>query len=407
MFPGGLAIGEQEKQAVMKVLESRCLFRYYGPQEFTSFVSLFETDLANHINAKYVLGVSSGTGALVTVFSALGVGPGDEVIIPAYTFIASATAVLAAKAIPVIAEIDESLTLDLGDVERKITAQTKAILAVHMRGVPCDMEGLRRLAEGHGIEIIEDVAQAMGGRYRHQHLGTLGRINAFSLQFHKVITCGEGGVVVTDNPELAYRARMYHDSAGFWRFGSDSAEFAVRSIIPGVNYRMSEIQGALASVQLSKLEDLLGKMRRNKRLIKDGIQDLHVLRFRPLHDAAGETAICLVFYLPEAPLARRFASALRAENVSATTIYEPGRSNWHVYADWRHILEKQTVTSEGCPYSCPYYHGEVNYSPDMCPRTLALLSRAVHLDISPDLTTVEVEETIEAIRKVVKGLGLE
>jgi dTDP-4-amino-4,6-dideoxygalactose transaminase len=378
MFPGGMEIGPEEKAAVMEVLDERTLFRYYGPTDFASRVSRLEEAFAAHFGVRHALAVNSGTAALITASVALGVGPGDEVIVPAYTFIASAAAVLAARAVPVIAEVDESLTLDPLALEEKISPYTKAIMPVHMRGAPCAMDQIMEIAHKHDLKVIEDVAQAIGGTYAGKQLGTIGHVGAFSLQLHKIITTGEGGMVVTDEQSLFHRARMYHDSAGFWRM-----EHPGELPIPGVNYRMSEIAGALGLVQLSRLESLLARMRRLKAQLKTGLDGFH---FRRINDEAGDTAVCLVFYLPEADLTKQITAALKAENVGASVIYDPDVSNWHVYINWKHILAQKTITDEGCPYRCPLYQGEVEYTPDMCPQTLDLLSRAVHLDISPLLT---------------------
>lgn len=398
MFPGGMEIGQEEKAAVMEVLEERTLFRYYGPIDFVSRVSRLEKEFAAHFGAHYALAVSSGTAALITALVALGIGPGDEVIVPAYTFIASVAAVLAARAVPVIAEVDESLTLNPLALEEKITPYTKAIMPVHMRGAPCDMDQIMDIAHRHDLKVIEDVAQAIGGTYAGKRLGTIGHVGAFSLQLHKIITTGEGGMVVTDDQFLFHRARMYHDSAGFWRM-----EHPGELPIPGVNYRMGEIAGALGLVQLGRLENLLARMRKLKARLKAGLDGFH---FRRINDKAGDTAVCLVFYLPEADLAKKVAAALKAENVGASVLYDPDVSNWHVYINWKHILAQKTLTDEGCPYRCPLYQGKVEYSPDMCPQTLDLLSRAVHLDVNPLLTEDDIDQSIEAINKVGKYYDL-
>ena len=202
MFPGGTEIGDEEKKQVMEVLDRKYLFRYYGPEEYPSKVRELETTFAQKVGARYALGVNSCTSALITALVACGVGPGDEVILPGYTFFATCAAVVAAKAIPVIAEVDETLTLDPDDVEKKITASTKAIMPVHMRGVPCNMDRLMAIAHKHNLAVIEDVAQAAGGTYRGKHLGTFGDCGCFSFQYHKIITAGEGGMVVTNNERL-------------------------------------------------------------------------------------------------------------------------------------------------------------------------------------------------------------
>ncbi len=208
-FPGALDMGDEEAQAVMEVLQSRNLFRYAGPSDVAPHkVKDFEKAFAAHLGARYVLGVTSGTAALMTALAAAGIGPGDEVIIPAYTWIATATAVVWNMGIPIIAEVDETLTLDPDDVARRITPRTRAIIPVHMRGAPCNMDAFTALARKHNLRLIEDVAQANGGSYHGQRLGTFGDLGAFSLQFYKMSTTGERGAdVPRRRGHLASRSR--------------------------------------------------------------------------------------------------------------------------------------------------------------------------------------------------------
>ena len=400
MFPGGMMVGEEEKQAVLEVLDSKNLFRYYGPTPpGPTKTDQFEQEFSRHMGARYSLAVSSGTAALHTALVAAGIGPGDEVIVPAYTFIASAAAVLMAKAIPVIAEVDESLTLDPADLEIKVSPHTRAVMPVHMRGAPCRMDEILDIARRHHLKVIEDVAQADGGSYKGRRLGTLGDVGAFSLQFHKIITTGEGGMIVTDDQVSYERGCMFHDTGGAWR----STEFSVEPFL-GTNYRMSELTAALGLVQLGRLEGLLAAMRERKRRIKEGIADLSEIRFRDIPDPDGDTGVCLIFYVADEGTAGEVAAALQAENISARSIYDASIPDWHIYSHWAPILQKTTPTPEGCPYTCGHYKGSIEYSPDMCPRTLAILKRAVLLNVSPLLTDEDVDQTITGIRKVVQVL---
>src|SRR3954470_7213659 len=199
MYPGGMRIGREGEEAVLEVLRSKRLFRYYGPQSSRSWVTDLEDAFATVMGVQHAAAVSSGSAALMCALAGLGVGPGDEVIVPGYTWIASATAVIAMGAVPIIAEVDESLTLDPADVRRKITPATKAIIPVHMRGAPSQMDELMAIAREHNLGVMEDVAQADGGSYHGRRLGSIGDVGAFSLQFNKILTCGEGGVLVTDD----------------------------------------------------------------------------------------------------------------------------------------------------------------------------------------------------------------
>lgn len=401
MYPGGMRIGQEEEDAVVEVIRSKRLFRYYGPQPGPSKVADLEKAFAAHMGAAYCVAVTSGTGALICSLTGIGVGPGDEVIVPAYTWIASASAVFAVGGVPIPAEVDESLTLAPADVERKITAHTKAIMPVHMRGAPCRMDALMDVARRHHLKVVEDAAQADGASFHGRRLGSIGDVGAFSLQFNKIITSGEGGMVITNSRDVFKRAVMFHDVIGGARNNIPEEE-----ILPGVNFRMTELQAAVALVQLGRLDGLLDQMRQRKAMLKNamaGVAQRKGVAFRRENDPNGDAAVCLVFFLPEAERAHKVAEALTAEGAGAGVMYTPGRSDYHIYPYWSPIMNKRTWTPASGPWR--WHDGEVNYSPDMCPRTLELLSRAVHMDVSPDLSNDQVEEVAEALNKVLDALG--
>ncbi len=332
--------------------------------------------------------------------AALNVGPGDEVIVPAYTWIATANAVVMMGAVPIIAEVDESLNLDPADVERKITAFTKAIVPVHMRGAPAAMDEILDVAHRHNLPVLEDAAQAVGASYRGRRVGSIGDIGAFSLQFNKIITSGEGGIVTTSNRSLLERVLMYNDVVGGMRNGVPADQ-----ILPGMTLRMTELQAAIALVQLGRLEQLLADMRRNKQLIKAAITPSaheHGVTFRTLTDAEGEAAITLIFFAPTGEQADFAAQALSAEGVGAAVIYHPEKVDYHVYAHWAPIMHQRTWSQQGGPWR--WHATGVHYEVDMCPHSLQLLRRAVQIDISPELTGQQVEEIAEALHKVFQAL---
>ena len=405
MYPGGLEIGEAEKKEVLEALNRKYLFRYYGPKEYPSKVAELEKRFATGFDSRCALAVNSCTSALISALVAVGVGPGDEVIVPGYTFFASCAAVIAAKALPVICEVDESLTLEPDDFEKKINKNTKAVIAVHMRGVPCNMERITDICKKRRIKLIEDVAQACGGSYKGKKLGTFGDVGCFSFQYHKIITAGEGGMCLTDNQRLYDRLMAYHDTAACWRpdrFGMPRYE---GEVFCGVNFRMSELVGAVMLAQLDRLEGLLSRMRTNKKRIKDQVRGLKGVSFRRLNDEKGDTGTCLIFFLETKDRVRPFVEALKAEGVEAGGIFDKAIPDWHIYAHWKHIIDKVTPTKEGCPYACPYYKKKpIDYSEDMCPKTLEYLSRSVHLDIPPQLTGQDCDMIAKGIRKVAEAL---
>jgi dTDP-4-amino-4,6-dideoxygalactose transaminase len=415
MYPGGLEIGEEERKEVLEVLDRKYLFRYYGPQEYPSKVRELEVTFADMVGSQHALAVNSCTSALITALIAVGVGPGDEVIVPGYTFFASCAAIVGAKAIPVVAEVDETLTLDPDDLERKITPYTKAVIPVHMRGVPCDMGRIMKIARKHDLKVVEDVAQACGGTYKGKYLGTFGDCGCFSFQYHKIITSGEGGIITTDDPLLYDRCMGYHDAAACWRperFGEERYE---GELFCGVNFRMSELTGAVMLAQLRKLDGLLALLKKNQHMILDGLKGVQGITPRPVNDPAGDIGICIIFYLDNPTLVPAFTAALQAEGVAATgrsriaasdTTRQQNMPDWHVYDSWDHVINRGTPTPEGCPYTCAYYKGDApsRYSKNMAPRTLEYLNRSVHLDVPAQMTEEDCHMIVKGVKKVADAL---
>jgi 8-amino-3,8-dideoxy-alpha-D-manno-octulosonate transaminase len=400
MYPGGMRMGADEEKAVLRVLRSKRLFRYYGPNSGNSTVGEFEKAFAAHMGTAHAVAVSSGSASLVCGLSALGVGPGDEVIVPAYAWIALPAAIMAVGAVPIMAEIDHSLTLDAADAARKVTHRTKAIVPVHMRGAPCRMDAIMELAKHHGLKVLEDAAQAVGGSFHGQRLGSIGDGGAFSFQFNKIITCGEGGIVTASDEETYNRVAMYHDVGAGLRNNVPEEK-----VLIGLNLRMSEIHGALMMTQLRRLQGLVMDMRRRKATLKGAIEDMATRKsvsFRAINDEDGDTGVALIFYAPTQEHASRIAQALKAEGAHPYVIYDPDRVDYHIYRYWTPILEKRRWAENGGPWR--WHDGPLDYSRDMCPRSLELLGRAVHLDVSPDMSDANVEELAIAVNKVLNEL---
>ena len=276
-----------------------------------------------------------------------------------------------------------SLTLDPEDVVRKLTTRTKAILPVHMRGAPANMEALCTIAGEHGLVVVEDVCQAAGATYRGRRLGTFGDAGAFSLQFNKIITTGEGGVMITDRDDLYDLAIDVHDCAGSVRRGAGLPRF------PGWNFRASELQGAVARVQLTRLDGLLERMRANQTWLAEHVGELPGLTLRRANDEGGDAGICLIAFAATPALAGEAVDALRAEGVDATVIYSPAAIDLHVYPFWKPVLD--AIAGAGLPV------------PD-CPRTLELLGRAIHIDVSPLNEASDLEEIALAFTKVARAV---
>jgi 8-amino-3,8-dideoxy-alpha-D-manno-octulosonate transaminase len=395
---GVTEIGKKEEEAVLKVLRERRVFRYMGGE--MSETQRLEKAFAEFTGCKYGLAVNSGTSSLICALVGAGVGPGDEVIVPGYTYIATAAAVLAAGAVPVIAEIDNSLTLDPQDFEHKITRYTKAVIPVHMRGTPCRMDRVLAIAKRRKLSVIEDAAQADGGKYKGKRLGGLGDAGCFSFQMSKTITAGEGGMLVTSDRLLYERCLMAHDSAfGFWK----PNESTIRPI-PGEGFRISEVSGAIALVQFGRLPSIVERLHRAKYRIVKQVQDLPGIELQDVPDPEGDASVCLMFFLPNAERAKRFADALKAEGIACGTMYNKEIPDRHIYPNWTYVLEKRGRTPNWSPWHPSVYKGSVEYSRDMCPRTLDYLGRTVHVGLSQKLTARDCDDIARGIKKVAKAL---
>jgi 8-amino-3,8-dideoxy-alpha-D-manno-octulosonate transaminase len=381
MFPGGMELGDEEAEAAARVIRSHNVFRYYGVGGGPHEAEEFEREFAAQLGAKHALCLNAGSSALICGLIGAGVRPGDEVIVPAYTWNATANAVVAARAVPILAEVDDSLTLDPADVRRKITPTTKALLPVHMRGAPAEMDELAAIASEHGLVVIEDVCQAAGASYRGQRLGTFGDAGAFSLQFNKIITTGEGGVMITDRDDVYDLAIDVHDCAGSVRRGVGLPRFA------GWNFRASEIQAAVGRVQLTRLDGLLEKMRANQAYLAERVGALPGLTLRRANDEGGDAGVCLIAFTEAAELAAEAVAALRLEGVEAMRIYDPEVPDLHVYPYWRPIFEALAEAGRPAPE---------------CPRTLALLERSIHIDVSPLCEEHDLDEIAFAFEKVAR-----
>jgi len=399
-WPGGLLIGDAEKAQVLEVLESQSLYRHYGPRPRRKTAEL-EQGFARVIGARHALAVTSGTGALIVGLAALGVGPGDEVVVPAYTWVATVNAVVTLGAVPVFVDIDESLTMDPTVLEAAITPATVAIVPVHMRGAGADLAAILAVAERHGLAVLEDAAQAVGGHYRGRRLGTFGKIGCFSLQYHKTITTGEGGMVVSDDTALYERAVRYHDQGSVRVEELDELIPEGSPLLIGVNYRMSELTAAVGVAQLGKMDWIIGQMRAHKARAVRGIRGTAGLTIRPLPDPEGDTGATLIFSVPTPEAATRFAQALTAENVRASV---PWTSGQHVYYHFDQLIERRFLSRRHCAWECPHYQGKATLRKGQFPRTDEILRRAVHIDLHPLLAESDVDDIVTAVDKVATAI---
>jgi dTDP-4-amino-4,6-dideoxygalactose transaminase len=365
-------IGKEEIAAVTKVIESGQFMRYRGGEG--GFTEAFEQELCRKFKIKHALTVNSGTSALICSLAAMGVGPGDEVIVPAYTWVASALAVCAVGAVPVLADIDETLTIDLEDIERKITPYTKAVIPVHMLNMPCDMDRIMALAAGHGLLVLEDACQAIGITYKGKMLGTIGDMGALSFNMYKNITCGEGGAILTDNDKFYERALMYHDAGCYTR---EHAKDMHEPFFPGVNYRASEIQGAILGEQFKRLSGVIAKLRERRKVMAEVFAGCDKFKIVKNNDESSAAAIPVIYDKP----------------VESGSLFESGGR--HVYTNWEPLMNQNAFHKDMNPFK--WAKRKIIYTDDMCQKTLDLLKRTRNITIPYNMSLDEVRIYAEDI----------
>lgn len=378
-------VGEKEAEAVASVIRNRKLFRYQiGDQ-----CSQFETRYADYLGAEHVGLTVSGSFALSAAMTALGLGPGDEVLIPSHTYMATATSVLTTGAIPVIVDIDESVTISPEAIEDAIGPRTKAVVVVHMWGAACDMDAIMEITAKHNLWVIEDACQGVGGGYEGRKMGTIGHIGAFSFNYYKNMTCGEGGAFVTSDPRLAERANCAIDPCHFyWNGKADSLDpFSSNGA------RASELQGAMLNVQLDRIDGIIDKMRVEKRKILSATARLANLGLQqsPMNSPDHDCAAHVMYLMPTAEQANRF--------VETYPMVIAGRTGRHTYSEWDHVLRGAGAAH---PAMNPYNHPDNaecrrDYSKDMCAHSLDILYRTIMVPTDPEHSEAETDAIIHNI----------
>ncbi|MBZ5625233.1 MAG: DegT/DnrJ/EryC1/StrS family aminotransferase [Acidobacteriia bacterium] len=384
---GPLYYDDKEQTQLSDVLRSRKPFRFANSLE-QSKVAIFENEYAARMQTKYALAVTSGTAALHTAMAALEVGPGDEVIIPAWTWYSCYATVIQVGALPVFAEIDESFNIDPADIEHRITPQTKVIMAVHLQGNPAGMDPILAIAHKHGLKVLEDCSQSVGASYKGRPLGSMGDIAIYSLQQSKTITAGEGGALVTNDPYLFERAVRFHDVTVRRDFP------AKLHYMPGLNYRMNEFTGGVLLAQLRKLDTIIADVRRNARHVYSGIRDVPALHLRHLPDPEGELGTGIFLGFRSSAERQRYAAAMKAEGVPVA-----GPAGSVVLPVVPEIEQKVTVTLRW-PSFASERGQSIRYGRECCPRTLDILSRFAGVMMGPKYTERDTEDAVTAIRKV-------
>ena len=375
-------LSEEEQQEVLKVMKSQMLTLLHG-----EYVSKFEEEFARYIGVKHAIAVNTGTAALHMAIAALNIGPGDEVIVPPFTFIASASSILHNNAIPIFADIDDkSYTLDPNSVRNKITEKTKAIIPVHLAGICADMSELMDVASESGISVIEDAAQSIGTQCYNKKVGSIGHLGCFSFYPSKNITTGEGGMVTTNDDELAEQCRLLRHHG--------EPEWYVYERL-GYNYRMTEIQAAIGRVQLRKIDSFISMRNKNARYLSEATSNLKGIKppFIPGYcDPAFNYWIGRldpdVLGITKTQFLDRFP---RSKVLYPKPLYKTK------------LFQEKIAYSKGCPWSCPFYNKEINYKDVYLPIVEKVTQEIFALDIHPKISKESLDENIENMKKITEN----
>jgi len=393
---GWSVIGEEEIAAVTKVLQNPGnLFRYMEGSQ----CDVLEKAIKEKTGAEYALFVASGTAALACCLSAFEVGPGDEVIVPGYTYIATAAAVIDVGAVPVICEIDDSLGMCPIDLEKKITSHTKAVIPVHMQGIPVRLDAIRAICKKHNLLMFEDCCQAIGTKYKGKWVGMEADAAAWSTNFFKTITCGEGGVFLTNNAD-AFQRGVYQSDSGMTMWKTTLP--LTREIKPysrsGV--RGNEIAAAVLTAQLEKLDGMLTHTRALKKRLISKLNKPINYKLQHVDDPEGDSGFSFTMIATDRHVAEKLNKMMVETGLSIGSVYNEGFPDRHVYAHWDPIIKKLSATPAGYPWADPAYKGNVQYSADMCPNTLDILQRCLRITLNIKMTEANIDEFAEAINAV-------
>jgi dTDP-4-amino-4,6-dideoxygalactose transaminase len=406
-FPGLHYLDDREIEAVVRVLQRRSLFRYYG-MDSPGEVSAFESEFASFVGTSHALAVSSGTAALQVALSALGVGPGQEIIVPAYMWASVASSVVNLGAIPVLADIDDSFCLDVEDVKRRVSSRTTGIIAVHMSGGQADIHSLVPSARERGLFLLEDCAQCAGGSIGGKKVGTFGDMGVFSFQINKNMTSGEGGCIVTNDERLYKRAFACHDTGYVRDEKGREITSALDFCLWGRGCRLDELRGAILRVQLSKLPQIVAHMRNSKFRIREALAGFPLIKLRRLVDPLGDTGNFLICTFPNAATAREISEGLRAEGI---VTWPQGVTNilmndWglHIYYNITSLVHRTSNDRGGFPWNlAENQDSTARYVRGTCPRADQLFDCSLLLAIPSCLSIADESDIIGAFEKVIRS----
>ncbi|MBW0177316.1 DegT/DnrJ/EryC1/StrS family aminotransferase [Sediminibacterium sp.] len=400
-MPGFELFGAEERKEVNDVLETGILMRYGfdGARKGIWKAQELEKAITEVFGCKYAQLTSSGTAALTTAMAALHIGAGDEVIMPSFTFVASFEAVLSVGAIPVLVDIDETLTLDPAAVRAAITPKTKCVMPVHMCGSMADLDALKQICKEHNLILLEDACQSIGGTYKGKALGTIGDAGTFSFDFVKTITCGEGGVVMTNNEDVYIKSDAYtdhgHDHKGVDR-GADLHPYL------GYNFRISELHAAVGLAQIRKLDTFLSVQRKNNKALRVYLEAIPEISFRKVPDEAGDSCSFLSWFLPTEALTKAVVGELKEQGILAGNFYWYA-NNWHYISKWDHLKTAASLNK----LSAQQEQVLLQLQTTQFPASDAIMGRCISTAISLLWTDEQIKEKGEkmaaAIRKVLSS----
>ena len=396
-MPGFEIFGNEERKEVQDVLDSGVLFRYGFETARNGHwkTKAFETELAGRTGVAHCHLCASGTAALSIALAACGIGVGDEIIIPPFTFVATFEAILTAGAIPVFTDIDETLCLDPVAVAASISNRTKAVMVVHMCGAMARIEEIKDLCNRKGIILIEDTCQSVGATYKGKSLGTFGHVGCFSFDPVKTITCGEGGAIITNDPARYQLAHSFADH-GHDHMGNDRG--AEDHPIIGYNYRISELNAAVGLAQLRKLDTILEIQRNHKAAIKNAMRALPQITFRYLPDEEGDSATFLAFMLPSEDQARQTAKALTQAGVDGCFYWYD--NNWHYLRQWHHL--KNVKVAAKLPVQV--YDQHFDFAQVNLQKSDAIMARTICMQIKLSWRPEQIEDRIAKIKQVLNNI---
>ena len=395
-MPGFELFGEEERKEVNDVLSTGIYMRYGfdGPRKGIWKSKELEAAICEKIGSQHAQLVSSGTAALTTAFAALGIGAGDEVIMPTFTFVASFESILSVGAIPILVDVDDTLTLNPDAVVKAITPKTKCVMPVHMCGSMADLEALQQICIEHNLILLEDACQSFGATYKGKHLGTIGMAGTFSFDFVKTVTCAEGGAVVTNNEEVYIKCDGFsdhgHDHKGIDR-GADLHPFI------GYNFRISELHAAVGLAQIRKLDQFLAIQRKNHAQLKNILSEIPEVSFRRIPDPNGDSCTFLSWMLPTEEIMRAVVMEMKNQQVLAGNFYWFD-NNWHCYRKWDHLKKVDSLynLNEGQKEALRKLQDQTFEASD------AVMGRTVSSSISLSWTENQIREKGEKMVSIIK-----